>query len=191
MRHNVPFRVTLNDRGGIKQSDSDSMKPCYQPFTFLKNKLTYIHHIYFLNYERQLLKESTSRFDLSSYFQFTPHLQCCEMLLSPAGVVEMTMDVAVEWELRALASCDGRGCSVLGSVKDSGRAEEAVAKWGTASASDNAPEDETVPSGTFVLVSGENPEGGADVAVMSSLGASDRKAISYVLDGETEISGFK
>lgn len=96
------------------------------------------------------------------------------MLLSPAGVVEMTKDGSVEWEPRD--SCDDRGCSVLRSVKDSGRAEGAVVKWGTASARDNTPEDGAVPSGTVVLVSGENPEGGADVAVMSFLGAAERKA---------------
>lgn len=86
----------------------------------------------------------------------------------------MTIAVAVEWEPRALDSWDSRDCSVLRGVKDSGKAEGAVARWGTASAGDTAPEDGAVLSGTVALVSGENPEEGA--AVTSSLGAAERKS---------------
>lgn len=94
----------------------------------------------------------------------------------------MTVAVAVEWEPRALDSCDARGCSVLTGVKDSGKAEGAVARWGTPSAGDTAPEDGAVLSGTVALVSGENSDGGA--AVTSSLGAAARKTQRNISDEE-------
>lgn len=107
------------------------------------------------------------------YFEFTAHLQCCETLLSPAGVVETTKVVAVEWEPSAFDSCDDTGLSVERGVRRSGAPEGAVVKWGVASACDTPPEGGGKSSAS--LVSGVNPDGGEDVGGMSFLGAAAKK----------------
>lgn len=104
--------------------------------------------------------------------QTTAHLQCCETLLSPAGVVERTVVVAVEWEPSAFDSCEDTGLSVLRAVGGSGEPDGAVVRRGIASACDTPP----VPP--VASVSGVNSVGGEDVAVMSSLGAAAGKSNS-------------
>lgn len=102
-------------------------------------------------------------------FEFTGHLQCWETLLSPAGVVEATMVVAVEWEPSAFDSFEDTGLRVERGVTGSGAPEGAVVRWGMASAWDTPPEGGGKSSAT--VVPGVNPAGGEDVGVTSFLGA--------------------
>lgn len=99
----------------------------------------------------------------------TAHSQCWEMLLSPAGVVETTVVVAVEPS--AFDSCDDTGFRVERGVRTSGAPEGAVVRWEVASACDTCPEGGALLSGTFGLVSGVSPAGSEDVGAVPFVGA--------------------
>lgn len=88
------------------------------------------------------------------------------MLLSPAGVVETTVVVAVEPS--AFDSCDDTGFRVDRGVRTSGAPEGAVVRWEVASA---CPEGAAALSGTFALVSGLSPAGSEDVGAVPFVGA--------------------
>lgn len=111
---------------------------------------------------------------------FSVNLQCWEMLLSPAGVVETTIAVAVEWEPSAFDSFDDTGLKVEMGVRGSGAPEGAVVRWGVASACDTPPEGGGRSSATVAPVPGVNPAGGGAV-VVSFLGAAASKGIQKKL----------
>lgn len=91
------------------------------------------------------------------------------MLLSPAGMVETTIVVAVE--PNAFNSCDDTGLSVERGVRASGAPEGAVVRWEVVSACDAPQEGGAAFSGTFALLTGISPAGGEDVGVVVLVGA--------------------
>lgn len=93
------------------------------------------------------------------------------MLLSPAGMVETTVVVAVEPS--ALDSCDDMGLSVGRGVRASGAPDGAVLRWEVVSACDAPPDAGAMFSGTFALVSGLSPAGAEDVSVVVFVGAAE------------------
>lgn len=91
------------------------------------------------------------------------------MLLSPAGMVETTIVVAVE--PNAFNSCDDTGLSVERGVRASGAPEGAVVRWEVVSACDAPREGGAAFSGTFAPLTGISPAEGEDVGVVVLVGA--------------------
>lgn len=85
------------------------------------------------------------------------------MLVSPAGMVDTTIVVAVEPS--AFDSCDDTGLSVERGVRASGAPEGAVVRWEAVSACDAPPEGGAAFWGTSALVTGVSPAGAKDVVV--------------------------
>lgn len=99
----------------------------------------------------------------------TAHSQCWETLLSPAGVVETTVVVAVEPS--AFDSRDDTGFRVERGVRTSGAPEGAVVRWEVASAWDTCPEGGAALLGTFALVLGASAAGSEGVGAVPFVGA--------------------